>query len=185
MADCAVISRPACRMLQQSERRSCTAGLGSLTGSAYTSHVRQQADRGVRTSSISSRMPGPNQFRPGSGRACPRHLRGPKDARACLIAGSESPAHGPASPRFQMGRCRRLGKPSIARNGGAYGCGTQPPVAENISNIIGDLGSDAARGLWRRWRGFVRVDPDACTHADAQSNTDAIPHTDTAAQRGG
>ena len=35
---------------------------------------------------------------------------GPKGVRARLIASSQLPAFGPASPRF-TGRCRRLGKP--------------------------------------------------------------------------
>ncbi|WP_294212175.1 hypothetical protein, partial [uncultured Sphingomonas sp.] len=62
-----------------------------------------------------------------------------------------------------------------------------PPAAENISNTIGDFSSHAARGLcrWRWRRRFVRVDPDACTHADAEPDTDAITHTDPAAQRCG
>jgi len=60
-------------------------------------------------------------------------------------------------------------------------------MAEGFSNDIGDFSSHAARRLWRcrRWRGFVGIDPNACTHADAQSNTDTITHTDPAAQRCG
>ncbi|WP_217995694.1 hypothetical protein, partial [Sphingomonas parapaucimobilis] len=49
-------------MLQQPERHFCTAGLGSLTGSAYTSHVRQQADRGVETSLLVAVHPARTSF---------------------------------------------------------------------------------------------------------------------------
>ena len=60
-------------------------------------------------------------------------------------------------------------------------------MAESFSDIIGDFGSHAARGLWRRrrWRRFFRFIADARTHVDTQPNTVAIPHTDPAAQRGG
>jgi hypothetical protein len=62
-------------------------------------------------------------------------------------------------------------------------------VAEGVSKIIGDLGSDAACRLWRRrwWRRcFVRVNPDALTHADANAAPyiDPVSHTDPAAQHG-
>ncbi len=79
------------------------------------------------------------------------------------------------------------GSRSIARHGGAYGCRTWPPVAESFSDIIGDFGSHAACGLWRWrwWRRFVRVDSDTCTRANAQPDTNAISHTDSATQRGG
>lgn len=55
----------------------------------------------METSSLSSRKPGPNPFRPGSGCACPGCE--PKDTRACLNAGFQSPAFGSAPPRQQGG----------------------------------------------------------------------------------
>ncbi len=171
-------------MLQQPEPQSCTAGLGSLTGSAYTSPVRQQADRGVETSSKRAVRPVERDFGRGAGAYVQSF--GLK-ASAPVSLQVSNPRLTGRHRLVSRGGAAGWGSRCIARHGGAYGCGTWPPVAECFSNIIGDFSSHAARRLWRwrRWRRFVRVDPDACTHADAQPDTNPISHSDPTTQRGG
>ncbi|EZP50039.1 hypothetical protein BW41_03364 [Sphingomonas sp. RIT328] len=88
------------------------------------------------TSSVSSRKPGPNQFRPGSGRACPGSS-GLKTLAPVLPQVVTSRLTGRHRLVFNVRRCRRLGEPTGSARGWGSGVGLFDDSRSRRLTIIG------------------------------------------------